>query len=85
MPSRSATEPPPSPSQQPSFKPKHFRVRSSEGTGAKLSWGQRPSHNRGRSSGQYLHLFLNTLKLDLDGSRGPQQRTHQPLAGTVLY
>lgn len=85
MPTGPATEPPPSPSKRLSFKPKHFRVRSSERTGAKLSWGQRPSHNRGRSPGQNLHLLLNTLLPDLEGSHGPQQRTHQPLAGAVLY
>lgn len=81
----SAPEPPPSPSKQPSLKPKHFRVRSSDCTGAKLSWGQRPSPDRARSPGQCLHLFLNTLPLDLEGSHGTQQRPHQPLAGAGLY
>lgn len=82
MPRGSATQHSPSPPKQPSFKPKHFRVRSSDRTGAKLSWGLRPYVEGKRAVPAPV---LDTLLLDLEGSHAPQRRAHQPLAGTVLY
>lgn len=81
MPRGSATRRSPSPPKRPSFKPKHFRVRSSDCGEAKLSWGLRPYAEAKREEPVPA---LNTLLLDLEGSHAPQQRTHQPLAGTVV-
>lgn len=72
MPRGSATRHSPSPPKQPSFKPKHFRVRSSDCGGAKLSWGLRPYAEAKRAEPAPA---LNTLLLDLEGSHAPQQRT----------